>query len=164
MDTGDYIHPYEAEFHEYNDEDDTDFEEVNRHFRNDDDTETSLSTYKKKQRNLWNSVNSTDKNYHKVKKVLNDKKTEIGIYSTSNTPGTMIRDAIHGSACSPFRVGSKDEDLFFKVKIATGEVGGNSETFFFDSPEQYERHLHGTIAQPIKEKWTNKFALAQKIM
>ena len=150
---------------EYHDDaNDSDFEEVNRQYRDDDNTETSLSTYKKRQRKQWNTVNGVDKNHRKIARKVNGKKTEIGIFCTSNTPGTIIRDAIQGSICKPFRVGCKDEDLFFKVKISTGEVGTDSETFFFDSPEQYERHLQEMISQPIKEKWTEKFALAQKVI
>lgn len=153
---GDYVDPYDPE-----DDGEGDFQEVFQDYNQDDDT--TISSYKKKQRKLWNSLNSVDKDYRKAFRTIKGKKTEIGMYSTSSTPGTMIRDAIHGKKCAPFRVGSRDEDLFFKVKLSTGDISRNSDTFYFDSPEQYERHLMDTISQPIKEAWTNKFILAQKV-
>lgn len=154
----DYDDDNEMKFHDYNEDDD--FEEVNHQYS--DDGDSSVSTYKKKQRKLWNKINSTDKDFRKISKNVNGKKTEIGLYCSSSTPGSVIKDAIQGSSCGMFRVGSRDEDLFFKVKISTGEVGRNGDIFFFDSPEQYERHLKDVISQSIKEAWTNKFVLAQK--
>jgi hypothetical protein len=154
----DYDDADEMKFHDYNEDDE--FEEVNHQYS--DDGDSSVSTYKKKQRKLWTKMNSTDKDFRKISKKINGKKVEIGLYSSSNTPGSIIKDAIQGSNCGIFRVGSRDEDLFFKVKISTGETGRNGETFFFDSPEQYERHLKEIISQPIKEAWTNKFVIAQK--
>jgi hypothetical protein len=105
-------------------------------------------------------MKNLDRGYHKLTRIVNFKPIEIDIYTTNDMPGTMIRDAITGSRYSEYRVGTRNEHLFFKVAIATGELGNESGLVFFDSPEQYERHFKGiyTVPQEIKEKWTNKCA------
>jgi hypothetical protein len=61
---------------------------------------------------------------------------------TSGGVGTCIRDAKTGYYYSN-RIGSKDEDLFFKVIIATGECTSKNgyNKLFYSSPQQYENHL-----------------------
>jgi hypothetical protein len=85
------------------------------------------------------------------------KKIIIGVYSSSNTPGRTIRDAMTGTYCGPHKVGSLHEHLYFKTKIAMGEVGRDSVSFFFDNPEQYERPMLIDLPVDIKEAWHNKF-------
>ena len=65
---------------------------------------------------------------------------------TSSGVGTRIRDAETGEYY-PNKVGSKDEDLFFKVAIATGECtsANGSNTLFYCSPQHYENHLYSTV-------------------
>jgi hypothetical protein len=60
-------------------------------------------------------------------------------------------------------VGSVNEHLFFKVGLATGELGNNGGALFFDSPEQYERHMKTTVSQDIKQKWVQKCAEIRQI-
>lgn len=61
---------------------------------------------------------------------------------TSSGPGSHIRDAETGSYY-PNKVGSKDEDLFYKVMISTGECksSNGSNTLFYCSPQHYQNHL-----------------------
>ena len=61
---------------------------------------------------------------------------------TSSGSGTRIRDAETGEFYQN-KVGSSDEDLFFKVAIATGECtsANGSNTLFYCSPQHYENHL-----------------------
>jgi hypothetical protein len=128
-------------------------------YMDDDDTiYSSKSANRKRQKNIIEEMKNIDKQYHKLARKINSKKESIEIYSTNVTPGNMIRDAITGSRYPQYRVGSSNENLFFKVRIATGETGHDGATFFFDSPEQYERHFKNsiTIKQTEKEKWTNK--------
>ena len=121
------------------------------------DTDSDItSTTKQKKRRLWND-SLVDKSFHKIKV---GKKT-IGIYSSSVTPGFTIKNAVTGSYCED-KVGSLYEHLYYKIKIATGEVGRESATFFFDSPEQCERHLGSDIPQDTKAKWHNKYLQAKR--
>jgi len=127
----------------------------------DDDTDcTSISANRKRQRKNNEEMKKLDKGYHKIKRFINNKPVEFDIYTTNDMPGTMIRDAITGARYSDFRVGTRNEHLFFKVAISTGEVGNNGGLVFFDSPEQYEKHFKGmyNVPQETKEKWTNKCA------
>lgn len=128
--------------------------------RDDDSDDTSLSANRKRQRKNNEEMKKLDKGYHKLKRTVNYKPVEIDIYTTNDMPGTMIRNAITGSRYSEYRVGTRNEHLFFKVAIATGELGDSGGLVFFDSPEQYERHFKGiyVVPQVIKEKWTNKCA------
>lgn len=56
-------------------------------------------------------------------------------------------------------VGSADEDLYFKVKMP-GIVKKNGEkisvTVFYNTPEQYERHMNVTISRDVKLAWKEK--------
>lgn len=54
------------------------------------------------------------------------------VYSSGDI-GSNIRDAITGQFY-PYKVGSEDEDSFFKVCIATGEVQNQRRLFFFHHP------------------------------
>lgn len=75
---------------------------------------------------------------------------------TSSGVGTRIRDAETGEYY-PNKVGSKDEDLFFKVAIATGECtsANGSNTLFYCSPQHYVNHLYGTIDPEHIEDYIN---------
>ena len=84
----------------------------------------------------------------------------------SNVQGGPIRNAITGTP-TPFVVGSCEERRFWKVARKDVErwgVGENGEpvqrtsgydmaSFFFDSPEQYERAYDIVLPQDIKESW-----------
>lgn len=128
--------------------------------RDDDSDDTSLSANRKRQRKNNEEMKKLDKGYHKLKRTVNHKQVDIDIYTTNDMPGTMIRDAITGSRYSEYRVGTRNEHLFFKVGIATGELGDSGGLVFFDSPEQYERHFKGiyVVSPEIKENWTNRCA------
>jgi hypothetical protein len=119
---------------------------------------SSVSTNRKKHRKYVESAKNIDRGYHRLKRYVDYKKTFIEIYSTPNQIGAMIRDAVTGSRYKEYRVGSYNEDRFFKIVIATGELGQNGGTFFFNSPEEYERHFKNiySIQPSDKVKWVNK--------
>ena len=83
-----------------------------------------------------------------------DKK--IKVYTTSGV-GSNIRDAETGQYYPNF-VGSKDEDLFFKVILATGECksANKSSTLFYLSPQHYVNHLLSDVSEEIINKWQVK--------
>lgn len=117
---------------------------------------TMLPENIKLQKKMMEEVKKADKGYTKIYRQMDGKNKSIEIYATDLTPGNRIRGAIGGSYFSNFKVGSKDEDIFYKVALCTGECRENC-VFFFDTPEQYERHMCTTISQSEKEEWYAKF-------
>lgn len=105
-------------------------------------------------KNISNGEKGVDKIFYK-------KLTNISFYTTSLTPGFRIRNAVSGSK-EPFIVGSKNEDLYFKVSLNTGELSRNtySNTMFFNSPEEYETHFYTKLSDDIKSNWKFKYNLA----
>jgi hypothetical protein len=125
---------------------------------------STISTNRKKQRNYNDELKKIDKGYHKVKLGgKNSSNFEVELYSTTNTPGVMIRDAVTGSRYDHYKVGSLNEHQFFKTMIMCGTNNSELSTFFFDSPEQYEKSLRTTVQQADKERWTNKCAQIRAI-
>lgn len=71
--------------------------------------------------------------------------------------GTRIRDAETGEYYLN-KIGSKDEDLFYTVSIATGEcTSANSyNTLFYCSPQHYMNHLYSTVDPEYIAIWEEK--------
>lgn len=100
-----------------------------------------------------------DKGFHKIRMQT---KMPSGIYKniayeiySSGDIRSSIRDAITGSYY-PTKVGSKEEEQFFKVTISTGTLQGQRKNFYFKSPMDYERHMQTTLNPKTKEEWTKK--------
>ena len=120
------------------------------------DVDDNNQTQNQKQRDTLKKIQSLNKGYHKFEKKTVDyngiiKNVEIGMYG-SGGPGSPIRNAETGEYYK-YKVGTMDEDLFFKTMISTGP--GNL-TLFYDSPKQYERHQYVTLDDDIKTRWENK--------
>ena len=83
-------------------------------------------------------------------------RNKIEFYTTGGT-GSIIRDAETGEYYSEF-VGSKYEDLYFKVSLSTGECKSlnGSHTLFYLSPQHYERHLYVDMNEDIINNWEEK--------
>ena len=90
------------------------------------------------------------------------KRVSIELYSTVLTPGKKIRSALGGSYHTNFCVGRTDEYIFFKACLATGECTSESNTFFFDSPEQYESVFQVKLPKELKEDWHDRFEMERK--
>lgn len=84
-----------------------------------------------------------------------NERIRVEVYSTDTTPGVKIRDAITGSRYNQ-KVGSYDEDLYFKVRMSIFKDNSVSTTLFYDSPEAFERHQHTTVKPEEKERWVEK--------
>jgi hypothetical protein len=84
------------------------------------------------------------------------KKTKIDVY-TSGDIGSSIRDAESGIYFS-FKVGSADEDLFFKVGLSTGECNSKnkSSTLFYLSPNHYMSHMQCELDEETISRWEEK--------
>jgi len=106
----------------------------------------------------------TDKNFYIInrlapidrKGVITYKDKKIGVY-TSGDVGSRIRNAETGEYYN-YTVGSKYEDLFFSVRLSTGECNGKYKlpTLFFTSPQHYISYLHNTVSDDILEIWNYK--------
>ena len=88
------------------------------------------------------------------------KRVRVEFFPTSTTPNSPIKNAITGlyqfGENRPFRVGTRDEDLFFTIILTTGELGQTPPTLFYDNPEQYERHFFTKLSRELKNDWENK--------
>jgi len=79
---------------------------------------------------------------------------EIGVYG-SGCQESAIRNAETGEYYK-YKVGSFDEDLFYKVMICTGEFPSGPLTLFYNSPEHYERHQHTEVDNVHKKMWEER--------
>lgn len=101
-----------------------------------------------------------NKKYVKRYSAEKQKSVRVEFFPTTSIPNGLIKHAITGTFQGIdrrfFKVGTKDEDLFFTVILATGELGQNAPVMFFDNPEQYEKHFFTKVSQSIKDNWTVK--------
>jgi len=86
---------------------------------------------------------------------------KIHLYNTAMSTGSRIVNAVTGYSYSnngklKYTVGSSQEDDLFKVRFNTFQEKVPGITLFFDSPEQYERHLGKTVNESIKMKFYEK--------
>ena len=99
-----------------------------------------------------------NKMYRQVPRASDDKliKKKIDFY-TSGIVGSNIRDAESGDYYK-FLVGSKEEDLYFKVSLATGECKSKnkSHTLFYLSPSHYTSHMYTDVTNTIISNWEKK--------
>ena len=108
-----------------------------------------------------NDIKMVDRGFNTVTRrvVRHDgkiKNKEINVFTSSGT-GFKIRDAESGDYY-PYLVGSKDEDLFFKVGLSTGELksANGSNTLFYESPRHYMSHLFTEIPPEAIAAWEEK--------
>lgn len=141
----DYYHPNAAVYEEE--------EECREYTPSEPDTELSQRTQQNRRKNIWEESKKLDKGYFKITRIIDGKKKDIDVYSTTTTPGRQIRDAVTGANMYDYKVGSRNEHQLFKIGIATGECGKDMQTFFFDTPEKYERHFFTSVSAATREAW-----------
>jgi len=104
----------------------------------------------------------SDNGYFKIKQRMNKRDVVTEGYSSSNNPGCYIRNCVTGRyEIDRFGkkiaiVGSKDEELYYKVTLTGNGVGKEPRTLFYQSLSQYERHFKTVVAQNIRDKWNQK--------
>jgi hypothetical protein len=95
---------------------------------------------------------------YKKDDIVNEKVRKcFEFYTTGYTPGQRIRHAISG-VYENYYVGTKGEDHFLKVSLATGELGQSSysHNLFFYGPKEYEDFFCLVLPEEIKRKWAEK--------
>jgi hypothetical protein len=75
----------------------------------------------------------------------------------------FIRNASTGIR-EPYKVGSKYEDLYFRVKDVGLNTGGEPRKLFYKNPEEFERHQFGKVSQDIKKQWSDKYIKASVLL
>jgi|694.fasta_scaffold22106_2 hypothetical protein len=79
----------------------------------------------------------------------------------SKGQGTHIYSATSGYTTT-YKVGSFNEHLFFSVIDSRAcDTIKEPITFYFDSPEQFERVMECSISQKTKEVWHKKFLISK---
>jgi hypothetical protein len=94
------------------------------------------------------------KKLNKLCQVLRRKEKDIVVFPSSSQ-GSNIKNAETGEFTRSI-VGSMDEDLFYKVTIATGEFESGPLTLFYNSPTHYERHHGEVVSDDAKFRWRLK--------
>ena len=130
-------------------------------YSNPNEDNLSLDSQDANKKNLLDESRSYDRGYTKIYRYYvtesgRVKRTKIELYASGGV-GSQIRDAETGEYYS-YKVGSLDEDLFFKISISTGECKNQlgSHTFFYNSPQQWMAHLlidDDDISEEIIDKW-----------
>jgi hypothetical protein len=123
----------------------------------------------KERKRLAEEIKRADKNFEVYRRPFMKewkdgkfyKNITVELYGSGDT-GAHIKNAVTNQRTG-YIVGSADEDLFFKVIVASG-INGRRDPLklFYDSPEQHENHFFVTIDQKVKEEWHNKNFLARK--
>jgi hypothetical protein len=125
------------------------------------ESESTISVVKK---NKFVEINTNDPGYFCVKDKIHGKKTRVVAYSSCLIPGVPIRNAMTGYFETDYmgkptaRVGTSDEDQFFKVTLAINGIGSATRTLFYDSVGQYERHFKTRVSQATTDIWNKKVA------
>jgi hypothetical protein len=135
-------------------------DEFNLHLENDNITSKSKKIAKKV---LSDMKMDTNKTVYKQEFQIPGKKPTIIEYYASGDMGTAIRDAITGIKYKKSLVGSKDEDLFFKIRIC-GLDRVENPTFYFNSPEDYEKHSRTLLDVSIKNNWYENYQRTIEMM
>ena len=79
----------------------------------------------------------------------------------SGCQGTRIINAVTGTKYN-IKVGSAEENIFFKVTDSSGINGRNEPLMlYYDSPEQYENHYFTNVSPDVKQQWMQRSLLFQ---
>ena len=121
--------------------------------------ESTVFTYVKSKRNRTDNYLSSDPGH----KIIGSKKNRLEYYAGSVLPGTYIRNAVTGIREYNMKVGNwNTEAQFFKVRYLGNYSTNNPDILYYDSPEQFERHMHCTVKTPIKQKWQSEYEVATR--
>ena len=112
----------------------------------------AIEPIKKSKDNLNAFLDNTEKYECKIPCSVNGRKKIIKCYQSRG----RIRHAVTGILYDHY-VGSSKEELYFKVSAPS--IGG---PFFYNNPEEYERHMFSALDVVTKNKWSEKNTIARK--
>ena len=123
------------------------------------DETSSMDTNERDRKKRHELYKRSDPDYYSFKV---PKQTEDGdlyhhkveIYSSPSAG--FIRNASSGVR-EPYKVGSKYEDLFFRVKDTGLYTGNAPRKLFYRNPEEYERHQFQVLPKQVKIAWHEKY-------
>jgi len=127
----------------------------------DDRSVISYSYNRNKVNDVMGDMHKDDKHCFVRKYRGTDGKIKKQLIFGCGDVGTTMRNAVTGEKYYGHKVGSKSEDIYFKARLCTGEFGNNVPMLFYDSAEQYEKHLGGLVEQSIKDKVSLRQRLAR---
>jgi len=112
-------------------------------------------------RKINNIIGNTDKGYYELKRHNKEGKVKkVGCFITGQV-GSSIRNAATGLYSYNCKVGT--ENHFFSVVIATGETKSYQPIIlYYDSPQQFEKHLFAEVSQETKDRWLSRQQLLKK--
>jgi len=129
------------------------------YYSNDNEVYSNFDT--REQKKYLENTKRMDKGhniiYRKIMDKNNKKKvTKLNVY-TSGDSHSKIRDAETGVYYSNL-VGTADEDLFFKIILASGECKSKngSNTLFYLSPRHYMSHTNAIVDEDLITEWQEK--------
>ena len=130
------------------------------------DETSSMDTNERNRKKRHELYKRSDSDYYsfKVSKQNEDGDIyyhKVEIYSSPSVG--YIRNASTGIR-EPYKVGSKYEDLYFRVKDVALNTGTEPRKLFYNNPEEYERHQFGKIPQDIKKVWSDRYIKARALL
>lgn len=131
---------------------------------NSEDTHESYIMIGKKNKKIKKKKVKHDKQDKGIRKIKTTNGENLVYFATSMLPGNSIRDAVYGTYIHEDKVGSNNEDLYFKVAYADNGSKQNVDKLFYDNPEQFENHMKTIVPTYIKQHWaeTYRYALKRK--
>jgi hypothetical protein len=120
----------------------------------------SGNSNKQKVKQFLNKVPRTS--VYKLNRINKEGKNQFVKCYISGTQGYTIKNALTGKSFSKVhKIGSYNENLYFKVTISTGEseIGQSPITLFYDFPEEYEKHMYCEVKDSIKKEWYQRYHL-----
>jgi len=117
------------------------------------DDDTMFSEVKGKRKRMDEYLNSDPSH-----KIIGKKQDRLEYYASCRIPGMPIRNAVTGIRESNMPIGSiSAEAQFFKVCYAANYSTDTPDTLYYDSPEQFERHVKCTVNSETKQKWKRNY-------
>lgn len=119
--------------------------------------ESSVFTDVKSKRRRVDDYSNIDTGH----KIIGSKYDKLEYYAGSIITGMSIRNAVTGIQEYNMKVGNLNaESQFFKVKYAGNYSTNSPDTLYYDTPEQFERHMHCNVKQQTKNKWQQQYTRA----
>ena len=116
------------------------------------DDKTVHTENSEKMKKLLRSSRPKDECYVKYYTLRGKKNIKIECYGTIQNVGNYIRCPYSGIRGND-KIGSRNENLYFKAVLPCVSKGDISMAFYYDTPEAFERHHLVVLSPEIKNKF-----------